>query len=131
MLSTAFARNAYSETGRAQPAPRRMEYQAFARVTHRLVGAIEAGPAGFPRLAEAAVENMRLWTLLAADLAEEGNALPESLRAQIISLAIFSARHTEAVLAGRASAEILVDINTAIMRGLRAEPVAGHPGGHA
>ena len=126
MLSTAFARSAYTEADRAQDAPRRTEYQAFARITRRLSDAIAAredgaGKAGLAPLAAAAVENLRLWTLLAADLAQPGNGLPEGLRGQLLSLAAFTAGQTEKLLAGEADGRVLVDINTAIMRGLRGE----------
>ena len=41
------------------------------------------------------------------------------LRAQLISLAEFVRRHSLAVLGGRARIGALIDINTAIMKGLR------------
>ena len=41
------------------------------------------------------------------------------LRAQLVSLAEFVRRHSLAVLGGRASIAPLIDINTAIMKGLR------------
>jgi flagellar biosynthesis activator protein FlaF len=49
----------------------------------------------------------------------DGNALPVPLRAQLISLAEFVRQHSMRVLAGRASIAPLIDINTAIMKGLR------------
>ncbi|GIX15478.1 MAG: hypothetical protein KatS3mg118_3437 [Paracoccaceae bacterium] len=131
MLTTAFARSAYAEAGRAQDSPRRTEYQAFARMTRRLSAAIAAregagdGPAGFSELAAAALDNLRLWTVLAADLSQPGNALPEALRGQLLSLAAFTAGQTERILAGQADGRVLVDINTAIMRGLRGETASG------
>jgi flagellar protein FlaF len=94
------------------------EYAVFARVTQALAA---AEPRGFAALAEAVVDNQRLWATLAEDLMGEANALPVPLRAQLVSLAEFVRRHSLAVLAGRASAEALVDINTAIMKGLRGE----------
>lgn len=127
MQSTAFARSAYSQTGRAEAAPRRTEYQAFAQITHRLVRAHAEGRAGFPRLAAAITENLRLWRILAEDLSHPQNGLPEELRANLLSLAIFTTRHSDAVLQGRGDAQALIDVNTAIMRGLRGEPPVGPP----
>ena len=49
----------------------------------------------------------------------DANSLPVPLRAQLISLAEFVRRHSLAVLAGRARLGALIDINTAIMKGLR------------
>lgn len=59
--------------------------------------------------------------MLESDLAEDGNKLDVKLRANLISLARFVMRHTNAVLSGKASLEPLIDINTMIMRGLRGE----------
>ena len=49
----------------------------------------------------------------------DANRLPVPLRAQLISLAEFVRRHSLAVLGGRAEVGALIDINTAIMKGLR------------
>ena len=51
----------------------------------------------------------------------DGNALPVALRAQLVCLAEFVRKHTLRVLGGQASIAPLVDINTAIMRGLRGD----------
>ena len=75
----------------------------------------------FAALATALDANLRLWTTLGADVAGPGNALPQALRAQLFYLYEFTAEHSRAVLEGRASVEVLVDINTAVMRGLRGE----------
>ena len=122
MTSHHRAQAGYGDTSRAVNAPRQIEYQAFARITHGLSAAIAAdGPGAFPALAEAMRQNIRLWTIIAADLANPNNGLPESLRAQLLSLAVFTRTHTERLLAREANPEALVEINTAIMRGLRAQ----------
>ena len=63
----------------------------------------------------------KLWGTLAEDLLQDGNQLPVPLRAQLLSLAEFVRKHSLAVLGGRASVAALIDINTAIMKGLRGE----------
>jgi flagellar protein FlaF len=129
MSHASFARSAYGETDRSGLRPRAAEYRLFARITHRLADAARAAagaaPDHFPRLAAAIADNLRLWNALAVDLARPGNALPEALRARLLSLAIFQVRHSAAVLEGRAAAGALVDINAAIMRGLRDGAGAG------
>lgn len=97
------------------------EYAVFARVTHRLKAAEGSDRSAFPSLAAAVADNQRLWAVLADDLRLDGNALPAELRANLLSLAEFVRRHSLAVLGGRASVEALVDINTAIMKGLRGD----------
>ncbi|MFX5574835.1 flagellar biosynthesis regulator FlaF, partial [Acinetobacter baumannii] len=54
------------------------------------------------------------------DCAAPGNALPETLRAQIISLALFVDRFTTEVMMGREKIETLIEEHRTIMEGLRA-----------
>jgi len=95
------------------------EYDIFSRVTRLLR---QASPRGDnPDTIQAVQKNTELWTLLAFDLAEPGNALPEETKAGLISLAGFAVRHGQAVMAGAAVTAPLIDINLSIMRGLRGE----------
>lgn len=110
----------YGQARTAVKAPKQIEYQAFARITRALGAAAETeGPTAFPRLAEALHENLKLWTVIATDVALEGNGLPEMLRARLFYLAEFTRAHTRKVLAQEETAAPLIEINTAIMRGLR------------
>ena len=95
------------------------EYALFAQITARLKALDETDLASFPALAGAVADNQRLWATLAEDLMSDANRLPVPLRAQLISLAEFVRRHSLAVLGGRARIGALIDINTAIMKGLR------------
>jgi hypothetical protein len=61
-------------------------------------------------------------------VADPGNELPDTLRAGLFNLAGFTQRHSAAVLAGTANAEVLVEINTAVMRGLAPTPSAQKSG---
>ncbi len=124
------ARRAYAQPGAPVRTPRATEYDLFARITRRLREAEAAArgaevadaPARFA-LIRALNDNRELWTTLAADVADDGNALPVELRARLFSLAEFVRRHTAQVIAGAGAAGVLIDINTAVMRGL------GAPGG--
>jgi flagellar protein FlaF len=115
------ARSGYRAAATPIRTERDTEYQVFAQVTHRLKALDETDKSKFPQIAQAVFDNQRLWGILAEDLMEDGNALPIELRAQIISLAEFVRRHSLAVLGGRASVAALIDINTAIMKGLRGD----------
>ncbi len=108
------ARTAYAST--TVRTGRDAEYAVFARVTHALRN---ANPDRYPELARAVTDNQRLWSALAEDLMSDGNQLPDQLRASLLSLAEFVRKHTMAVLAGQATVDALIDINTAIMKGLR------------
>lgn len=119
MNVTHMARTAYASPTAPIRTPRSIEYDLFARITARLKAAGDEGRKGFPALVSALHDNRQLWTTLAADLSAPENALPEGLRAQLFYLAEFTLQHSGKVLDGSADAEVLVDINTAIMRGLR------------
>lgn len=120
MNTAALARTAYASASAIAPVPRDAEYRALAEVTRRL-HAVRPGPANFPDLAEAVRLNLKLWTLLAADVADDRNALPVALRAQIFGLAEFTRTHSRAVLREGADPAPLVELNRSIMRGLRPE----------
>lgn len=111
------AQRAYAQNSAPVRTPRGIEYDAFARITHRLKSASEAGQ--IAPLATALHDNRRLWTLLATQVAEAENELSADLRARIFYLAEFTNQHSRKVLRGQASPIALIDINTAIMRGLR------------
>jgi len=113
------AQRAYSAPQQAQTrSPRATEYAAFARITARLKAAQAAGPQHFPALAAALEQNRRLWRTLALDVADKDNALPAALRSRIFYLYEFTDQHTRKVLRREADAGPLVEINTAMMRGL-------------
>jgi flagellar protein FlaF len=100
-----------------------MEFEVLARVTRRLK--LTAEPDGtFAHMASALHDNRALWSAFAVDLMTPGNGLPADLRGQLLGLARFVEEHTSRVLRGSASVEALIDVNTAIMRGLR--PVEAH-----
>jgi flagellar protein FlaF len=123
MNTSTLARDAYAGTSAIAPLPRETEYRAFANVTRRITEH-SGKPTAFPQLAEAVFLNQRLWITLAADVAGTENALTPELRAQIFYLSEFTRTHSAKVLNDGASPEILVEINTAIMRGLRPAPGA-------
>ncbi len=114
---------AYGSAQDAALTPRQAEYRIFARVTHALAEAEAAASTGEPgavaRLAAAANENLRMWYALAEDLVGDANGLPDALRAGLISLAGFVERETPKVIARRIPVAGLVDVNTAVMKGLR------------
>jgi flagellar protein FlaF len=121
--TTNLAKMAYGGPAAATRTPRGIEYEVLARATQQLSSA--SGPDGaFPALARALHDNLRLWTVLASDVADDGNGLPAPLRARIFYLGEFTRFHTRKVLSGEASPGVLIDINTAVMRGLRGEVAA-------
>jgi len=125
MSATANAQSAYGSQARTIKTPRDIEYDLMAAITGRMQAARgDDGPGAFPALAAAMHENRRLWSAFALDLADDGNQFPRELRARLFYLAEFISHHTDKALSGTAPSEVLVDINLAVMRGLR--PSRGH-----
>ena len=100
---------------------RAIEYDLLAQATQRLRLAAGKRDTDFPALVRALAENQNLWLTLASDVALPGNGLPAPLRAQLFNLYEFTVAHSRSVLQDGASVEVLCDINTAVMRGLRGE----------
>ncbi|MFO1210574.1 MAG: flagellar biosynthesis regulator FlaF [Amaricoccus sp.] len=121
MTPNAEARAGYGAAAAPIRTARGAEYAVFARVTGNLRAVEETDKRAYPQLAQAVIDNQRLWSTLAEDLMLETNVLPVALRAQLISLAEFVRRHSLSVLRGQGKVAALIDINTAIMRGLRGE----------
>ncbi len=113
---------AYQNAAKKTEGPRQTEYRAFAVATRGLIDAASLPASEIGRRAEALSVNRRLWSLLAADCAAEGNQLSQSLRAQIISLSMFVDRHSSAVMREGAPLDVLIEINRTIMQGLSPTP---------
>jgi len=115
------ARSAYARPDATSRTPRMIEYDLIGRVTQKLTATWAKRRTDFPAFAQALTENQRLWSTLAADVAEPGNGLPAPLRAQLFYLYQFTVEHSRTLLEDKTSIDVLVDINTAVMRGLRGE----------
>jgi flagellar protein FlaF len=127
MYETALAERSYASPTRSTATPRGIEYQAFARITRDLAAADSGASPTIGPLAKALVENLNLWTILGIDVAHPKNGLPAELRSKLFYLFEFTRHHTAKVLQGEATARVLIDVNTAVMRGLRpATPREGH-----
>ncbi len=124
MYETALAERSYANPTRSTATSRGIEYQAFARITRDLAAADAADSLTFEPMAKALVENLNLWTILGIDVAHPKNGLPADLRSKLFYLFEFTRHHTAKVMQGEATARALIDINTAIMRGLRPTPSA-------
>lgn len=121
MNSFAQAQRAYAPTQAATKTARSSEYDVIARISHRIKRALQRND--FVALAEALHENNQLWTALAVDAANPENLLPDDLRARIVYLADFTRQHSHKVLRKLESAVPLLEINAAILKGLKQEVV--------
>jgi flagellar protein FlaF len=119
VTAVAQARKAYDIGNPALRSPRSTEYEAFARVTRALKAAARAQDGVAAMTVSALHDNRRLWTFLAASVADESNNLPDELRARLFYLYEFTLVHTRKVLRQEAVIDPLIDVNAAVMAGLR------------
>jgi len=119
------SRHGYADPSRPTRTARDVEHDLLAQSSRRIQSAASRGPAAFAELAAALHENRRIWDALASDIAGPDNRLPASLRAGLFYLAEFTRVHSRKVLDGKATPDALLDVNRAVMRGLR--PGAGAP----
>lgn len=116
-------RTGYGQQPQQVRPARSVEYDLLARATHQLRKACQDAhsPLGRMALVAALAENLRVWGVFALDVADQGNGLPPKLRAQLFYLYEFTQHHSRKVQQEGASPEVLVEINTAVMRGLRGD----------
>lgn len=113
------AYDAFSNSGSATRTPRDTEYEAISRITGRIQTSAQKGALSFAELAAALHQNQQLWSTFAAEVADSNNALPDQMRAQIFYLAQFVRQQTSKVFSHNEDVGPLVDINLAVMRGLK------------
>ena len=116
--------SAYHRRQAAAEKPRELERRAFSIVIGKLVGAKECG--GRP-LIDACYLNYQLWSTLQADLVLQDNALPDDLKARLISLSLWVQRYTPAVMQGTASPDPLIAVNKNILEGLSTDVAPAAP----
>lgn len=119
MSTATMAQRAYKTTFENVSTPRSVEFQVIARVTHRMKKAILQSDK--QALIEAMHDNRVMWNAFAADVALPTNTLPDELRARILYLAEFTAHQTRKVLRNEDTAVPLLEVNAAILGGLRSE----------
>lgn len=110
----------YGQINRQTGSDKQIELQLFSRITAKL-RAQDKIYSGYltADLAQALVENARLWNLIFIDLSNVENRLPVALKASLIELSEFTQYHTQQVLRGEAKFDVLIDINTNIINGLK------------
>lgn len=109
---------AYQQAATRAEAPKDTEYRLFGQVTRALIAASEVPVSDLATRIDAIDRNRRLWSTLALDCAEPGNALSPEVRANIISLSLFVGRHSSLVMRGEDDFEILIEINKIMMQSL-------------
>lgn len=115
------ASRAYGQSSAPLRTPRSTEYELLAKYTMKLRNTALKRDSEYPAFIQALSDNLRLWTLLASDVASPENGLPDPLRAQLFYLYEFIEQHSQSVRENQSSVDVLIDINTAVMKGLRGQ----------
>lgn len=115
---------AYQQASQRAETPRDVEYRLFGEVTRALMDVKSKPRSDIQAWIKALHWNRRLWAALANDCALPANALPESTRAQVISLSLFVHRTTSEVMRQEANIETLIELNRTMMQGLAGRPDA-------
>jgi flagellar protein FlaF len=110
---------AYQQAATRAETPRETEYRLFAQVTLALMEAAKCDPADIRGRIDALDWNRRMWSVLGTACSDSTNALPEQLRASIISLSIWVGKHTSQVIRREEEIEALIEVNRMVMQGLR------------
>jgi len=109
---------AYQQAATRAENSRDTEYRLFAQVTLALMDAAKLDPSDLRGRIDALDWNRRMWSTLATDCSHPENKLPKPLRASLISLSIWVAKHTTLVIKREEDIEPLIEINRMIMQGL-------------
>jgi flagellar protein FlaF len=115
------AQRAYTPTQSPFLSGRSAELQLFGQITCDLRKAADNLPFAFPDLADALHKNRRMWHHFAAEVSDDANELPKELRARLFYLSEFTDHHSRLVLQNKADAGPLIEINTAVIRGLSSQ----------
>lgn len=115
----------YGQTKRETASDKHIELQLFTSITARLRAQVSKNSTKLNSvMAQALIDNAKLWNILFCDLVTEDNKLPLPIKKNLISLAEFTQAHTQKVLRGQAGMSILVEINDSVIIGLKASLMA-------
>lgn len=118
------AATAYAKVSQTAQSPREIEASVLIRAAQKLQQACDAWAPDKPELDQALSLNRKVWTILAAAVAEPDNPLPGAIKQNIAQLAAVVFQRTIAVMVEPAPEKLalLIRINRELATGLRASP---------
>lgn len=119
MNNTYLAKQGYKAVQKEAASDKAIELRVFMSVTAQLKSVDAENKLEFPKLCDAVLENLKLWKILFLDLINPSNTLPQEIKTSLIQLSDFTTAHSRKVLLGEATPEALIDVNSAIIAGLR------------
>ncbi|MGH1576807.1 flagellar biosynthesis regulator FlaF [Planktotalea sp.] len=115
MTSALTAARRYSSLGEHTRNAKDLEYDLILGVTREL----SKQDSDFPSRVKILNKNERLWIGIATQVADQNNQLEPALRARLFYMAEFVIQQTGKILSGEAGSETLVEMNVAVLRGLK------------
>ncbi|HAE25985.1 MULTISPECIES: flagellar biosynthesis regulator FlaF [Hyphomonas] len=116
MQSLAF--KAYGEVKQRTAGEKEIEFALFRQITDALKEVSDTEDVQPTDWAEAIHRNQQLWTTIAIDLLQPGNALPDEMKRSLLYLAEFVRQTSMKIMAGDGDIADLIEINQSIMNGL-------------
>lgn len=114
----ALAYKAYGEIAHRTAGEKEIEFALFQQITEALESILDPHTRNLSAWADALSRNQELWTIIATDLLQPGNSLPEDLKRSLLFLSEFVRQSTLRVLSGEESISDLIEVNRTVMVGL-------------
>jgi flagellar biosynthesis activator protein FlaF len=111
------ASKAYGAVQQRTAGDKEIERAVFRDITAELIRAEAAGPMAAALRTDALSRNLQLWTLLATDLLQPGNALPDALKQRLLSLATYVQRASLKLLASTDTLADVIAVNEIVLGG--------------
>ena len=113
------AARAYSAHSVQTKSLRDQEYEVILEVTRQMKRLHSQKTPQFEEVIVALNKNERLWNTIGAQVADDANELPQALRAGLLYMSRFVAVQTGKVLREKSDFASLVEMNIAVLRGLK------------
>ncbi len=112
------AYKAYGQVQQRTGSDKGIEHALFVQITEALEAVANSESPEASAKADAIYRNQQLWTLLATDLMNPANALPDELKANLLQLSKFVQKSSMQILSGDGEIADLIEINKPIIAGL-------------
>lgn len=114
----ALAFKAYGEIAHRTASDKEIEFALFQQITDALERVLDPDTRSPSLWADALSRNQQLWTIIATDLLQPENALPDDLKRSLLFLSEFVRQSTMKILGGAEGISDLIEVNRTVMAGL-------------
>jgi flagellar protein FlaF len=114
----ALAQKAYGAIAQRTASHKEVEYALFQQITQALEGVKDPDTRSIQDWADALSRNQQLWGIIATDLLQPGNALPDDLKRSLLFLSEFVRRTSLKAFEGEECIPDLIEVNKTVMAGL-------------